>query len=89
MQLVLRERYDDTVSEDWVDIKLIENYINADSEILSVHMLDRNGTGEGEEGIKQKYLLMMLSGGVFISVRLQTPLHSDTYLRALVMMEDD
>jgi hypothetical protein len=52
MQLVLRERYDDTVSEDWVDIKLIENYINADSEILSVHMLDRNGTGEGEEGIK-------------------------------------
>jgi|LauGreDrversion4_2_1035121.scaffolds.fasta_scaffold1254645_1 hypothetical protein len=70
MQLVLRERYDDTVSEDWVDIKLIENYINADSEILSVHMLDRNSTGEGEEGIKQKYLLMMLSGGVFISVRL-------------------
>jgi len=70
MQLVLRERYDDTVSEDWVDIKLIENYINADSEILSVHMLDRNGTGEGEEGMKQKYLLMMLSGGVFISVRL-------------------
>ncbi len=70
MQLVLRERYDDTVSEDWVDIKLIENYINADSEILSVHMLDRNSTGEREERIKQKYLLMMLSGGVFISVRL-------------------
>lgn len=39
--------------------------------------------------IKEKYLFMMLSGGEFITVRLQTPLHSDTYLRALMLMEDD
>ena len=49
-------------------------------------MIDHNNT---ISGIKEKYLLILMAEGVFMSIKLQTPLHSDTYLRALMMLDDD
>jgi hypothetical protein len=46
--------------------------------------LEGNGTV-----VKDKYLLFLLQGGTFLSIKLQTPLQSDTYLKALSFLEDD
>ena len=72
------------MSEDWAAVNQIEKHID-NQEILSFTMLDHNNTN----GIKEKYLLILLSEGVFMSIKLQTPLHSDTYLRALMLLDDD
>ena len=73
------------MSEDWVSVNNLGKYVE-NQEILSLMMLDHNNT---VTGIKEKYVLMMLSEGVFMSIKLQTPLHSDTYLHALMLMDDD
>jgi len=73
------------MSEDWAAVNQIEKHFD-NQEILSFTMLDHNNT---ISGIKEKYLLILMSEGVFISIKLQTPLSSDTYLRALMMLDDD
>ena len=77
--------YDSYISEDWAAVNHIEKYVH-NQEILSVTMLDHNNT---ISDIKEKYLLILMAEGVFMSIKLQTPLHSDTYLRALMILDDD
>jgi hypothetical protein len=72
------------MSEDWAAVNQIEKHFD-NQEILSFTMLDHNNTS----GIKEKYLLILLSEGLFMSIKLQTPLHSDTYLRALMLLDDE
>lgn len=72
------------MSEDWAAVNQIEKHFD-NQEILSFTMFDHNNTS----GIKEKYLLILLSEGIFMSIKLQTPLHSDTYLRALMLLDDD
>jgi hypothetical protein len=83
--LVMRERQEDTVSEDWLEIPLdkIQKSIREGREIMSVKMIDRF-----EEDIKKKYLVIVFSGGIVASMSVHTPLHSDL-LYTLMTVDDD
>ena len=93
INLIMRERVDeDSIAEEWIEINLeaIEGYASyfKGKEILEAIMLDRNSSCS-ENSVKDKYLMFLIEGGKFLSIKLQTPLQSDTYMKALSFLEDD
>ena len=88
INLIVRDKVDnDSIAEDWVSINLESTNLINQNEILAIKMMDFPSLED--PAIKEKYLLLLFQGGIFASVKLQTPLHSDTYLKALLNFEDD